>query len=80
MPRRVEAESSVKAPKGYFVVYVGTKMTRYIVPTCFLRNAIFQELLENAANEYGYDNKEKIVLPCDEYTFNGIVDALSKRS
>uniref|UniRef100_A0A803M3A4 Uncharacterized protein n=1 Tax=Chenopodium quinoa TaxID=63459 RepID=A0A803M3A4_CHEQI len=80
MPKRVEAEGSLRAPKGHFVVYVGNKMTRYIVPTYFLRNAIFQQLLENSADEYGFGSQEKIVLPCDEYTFNRIIAALDKRS
>lgn len=80
MPKKVEAEGSLKAPKGHFVVYVGNKMTRYILPTYFLRSAIFQQLLENAADEYGFDCQEKLVLPCDEYSFNGVISTLAKRS
>ena len=79
MPRRVEAEGSLRAPKGHFVVYVGTKMIRYIVPTYFLKSPIFQQLLENAADEYGFDCHHKIVLPCDVFTFNNLISTLTKK-
>lgn len=31
-----------RAPKGHFAVYVGTEMKRFVVPTSYLKNPIFQ--------------------------------------
>ncbi|CAK9163117.1 unnamed protein product [Ilex paraguariensis] len=58
-----------RAPKGHFVVYVGEELRRYFVPTSYLRNPSFQQLLERAAEEYGYPSQKGIILPCDETTF-----------
>ncbi|GAB2224048.1 hypothetical protein Droror1_Dr00004794 [Drosera rotundifolia] len=69
-----------RAPKGHFVVYVGSEMARFVVPTSYLKNPIFQQLLRNAAEEYGFDSQDKIVLPCDESTFLSLTSAfLPKR-
>lgn len=70
-----------RAPKGHFVVYVGTEMKRFVVPTSYLKNPIFQQLLDKAAEEYGFHNKQnKIILPCDESTFQRLSIILSKQS
>lgn len=70
-----------RAPKGHFVVYVGTEMKRFVVPTFYLKNPIFQQLLDKAAEEYGFHNKQnKIILPCDESTFQRLSIILSKQS
>jgi len=78
--KKVEAEDRLRTPKGYFVVYVGPEMTRFVVPTYFLKNPLFQELLQNAADEFGFDSQEKIVLPCDEISFHQLTSTLAKRS
>ncbi|KAL5577410.1 hypothetical protein UlMin_019109 [Ulmus minor] len=61
-----------RAPKGHFVVYVGKEMKRFVLPLCYLKNSNFQQLLEKAADEYGFNNMNGIVLPCDESTFQRI--------
>ncbi|KAF4376935.1 hypothetical protein CsatB_001668 [Cannabis sativa] len=58
-----------RAPKGHFVVYVGKEMKRFVIPISYLKNSIFQTLLDKAAEEYGFDTNNAIVLPCDESTF-----------
>ncbi|KAL5577411.1 hypothetical protein UlMin_019110 [Ulmus minor] len=63
---------SKRASKGHFVVYVGKEMKRFVLPLCYLKNSIFQQLLEKAADEYGFNNINGIVLPCDESTFRKI--------
>lgn len=75
MPKKVESEDEVKrrAPKGHFVVYVGSQMTRAVIPMSYLKNPIFQQLLEKSAEEYGFDNQKKIILPCAESTFQRLV-------
>ncbi|KAJ9145969.1 hypothetical protein P3X46_028293 [Hevea brasiliensis] len=82
MPKRsVEVEGRRRAPKGHFVVYVGNEMKRFVVPTSFLNYPIFQQLLDKAAEEYGYDHQFGITLPCNESTFNILIASLQgKRS
>lgn len=77
----VEADQGRKiAPKGHFVVYVGSQMTRFVVPTYLLKNPLFQQLLDTAAEEYGFESRSKITIPCDEASFCTLVNTLlSKR-
>ncbi|KAJ9145968.1 hypothetical protein P3X46_028292 [Hevea brasiliensis] len=76
MPRKEEIGGRRRAPKGHFVVYVGDEMKRFVVPTSYLHNPIFQRLLDKAAEEYGYDNQNGIILPCDESTFKSLISFL----
>lgn len=64
-----------RAPKGHFVVYVGEEEEhkRYVIPTSYLKNPIFQKLLEKAAEEFGFHSHKGIVLPCDESTFQKVI-------
>ncbi|KAH7510849.1 hypothetical protein FEM48_ZijujUnG0078700 [Ziziphus jujuba var. spinosa] len=43
-----------RAPKGHFVVYVGKELKRFVVPLSLLKSFKFQQLLDKAAEEYGY--------------------------
>ncbi|WRX31488.1 Small auxin-up RNA - like 10 [Theobroma cacao] len=80
MPKKVEAEEGKirRAPKGHFVVYVGTTMTRFVIPTSFLKNPIFQQLLDKAAEEYGFNNQSRLILPCDEFAFQRLTKFLAQ--
>ncbi|GKV49534.1 hypothetical protein SLEP1_g56280 [Rubroshorea leprosula] len=66
-----------RAPKGHFVVYVGDELRRYVVPLAFLKNSSFQQLLEKAAEEFGFDSQNAIVLSCDESTIQQVLAASS---
>ncbi|CAA0812409.1 SAUR-like auxin-responsive protein family [Striga hermonthica] len=64
-----------RTPRGHIVVYVGEKMRRFVVPISCLRNAQLQELFEESAEVYGYySNCGKIVLPCSESAFFGVLN------
>ncbi|XP_059301965.1 auxin-induced protein X15-like [Lycium ferocissimum] len=82
MPKKntIEDEGSRRSrtPKGHFVVYVGSEMKRFAVPTSYLKNPLFQNLLDNAAEEYGFDNRNLILLPCDESTFRRLIAILAR--
>lgn len=69
---------SKKAPKGHFVVYVGKGvLKRFVIPLSYLKNPVFQELLEKSADEFGFDNYSKgIVIPCDESTFRRVIEII----
>lgn len=76
MQNKVETENQKIAPKGHFVVYVGKEMTRFVIPTSYLKNPLFQQLLDKAAEEFGFDNRSRITLPCDEDTFRSLMDRI----
>ncbi|CAA3026211.1 indole-3-acetic acid-induced ARG7-like [Olea europaea subsp. europaea] len=60
MQNKVETENPKIAPKGHFVVYVGKEMTRFVIPTLYLKNPLFQQLLDKAAEEFGFDNRNDL--------------------
>lgn len=77
MRKRVEDEGKRVAKKGHFVVYVGKDMTRFVLPISFLKNPLFKQLLDKAADEYGFDHSGGLTLPCDEDSFRVLVKILS---
>ncbi|KAJ7973921.1 Auxin-induced protein [Quillaja saponaria] len=81
MPKKAEVvDARKRTPKGHFVVYVGSEMTRFVVPTCYLKSPVFQQLLEKAADEHGFGNKDGIVLPCEAFTFQRLISYLTNKS
>uniref|UniRef100_A0A0D9VC56 Auxin-responsive protein n=1 Tax=Leersia perrieri TaxID=77586 RepID=A0A0D9VC56_9ORYZ len=63
-------------PKGYFAVYVGAEARRFVVPTSYLRQPAFRDLMERAAEEFGFAQAAGIRLPCREEDFQATVAAL----
>lgn len=63
-------------PKGHCVVYVGENRSRYIIPITWLNHPKFKNLLEKAAEEYGYKHDLGIILPCDERVFRQLTSWL----
>ncbi|WVY97321.1 hypothetical protein V8G54_029472 [Vigna mungo] len=66
---RNEASSKVlDAPKGYLAVYVGENMTRFVIPVSHLNQPLFQELLSQSEEEFGYDHPMGgLTIPCSEH-------------
>ncbi|XP_054817462.1 protein SMALL AUXIN UP-REGULATED RNA 12-like [Prosopis cineraria] len=56
-------------PKGHFVVYVGERRSRYIVPIWFLSRPEFQRLLHEAAQEFGFCQQRGLTIPCQQHVF-----------
>nr|GMC85004.1 auxin-responsive protein SAUR21-like [Ipomoea batatas]GMD94614.1 auxin-responsive protein SAUR21-like [Ipomoea batatas] len=74
---RTNRESEV--PKGHFAVYVGeSKKKRFILPISFLNNPSFQDMLNQAEEEFGFDHPMGgLTIPCPEDTFVDIISSLS---
>ncbi|CAN1160429.1 Auxin-responsive protein SAUR24 [Linum perenne] len=72
--------SGTNVPKGFLVVYVGeTQKKRFVVPVCYLRQPLFQDLLSMAEEEFGFDHPMGgLTLPCSEETFIYVTSALSR--
>ncbi|KAL5713465.1 Auxin-responsive protein saur21 [Ranunculus cassubicifolius] len=64
------SETSV-VPKGHIAVYVGeSQKKRFVVPLSYLNHSLFQDLLYQAEEEFGFTHPMGgLTIPCDEYTF-----------
>ncbi|XP_062224652.1 auxin-induced protein 15A-like [Phragmites australis] len=71
------AEAAV--PKGYFAVYVGAEARRFVVPTNYLCQPAFRDLMERAAEEFGFAQAGGIRIPCREEDFEATIAALEAR-
>ncbi|XP_023539362.1 auxin-responsive protein SAUR72-like [Cucurbita pepo subsp. pepo] len=52
------------APEGYFSVYVGVEMQRFVIKVERASHPLFKMLLEEARSEYGYNSQAPLWLPC----------------
>ncbi|KAF5205527.1 Auxin-responsive protein saur50 [Thalictrum thalictroides] len=66
----------IDVPKGHFVVYVGEKRSRFIIPISFLTHPEFQSLLRRAEEEFGFDHDMGLTLPCEEVVFRSLTSML----
>ena len=62
--------SKMDVPKGYFAVYVGEQAKkRFVIPVSLLSQPLFQDLLHQTEEEFGYDHPMGgLTIPCIEHT------------
>ncbi|EYU37898.1 hypothetical protein MIMGU_mgv1a019710mg, partial [Erythranthe guttata] len=67
-------------PKGHFTVYVGeSEKKRFVIPLSYLNNPLFQELLCQAEEEFGfYHPMGGLTIPCTEELFIDVTSHLRK--
>ncbi|CAN1161299.1 Auxin-responsive protein SAUR22 [Linum perenne] len=70
-------------PKGFlavYVAYVGEKQKkRFVVPVSYLSKPSFQDLLNLAEDEFGFDHPMGgLTIPCNEETFTYVTSSLSR--
>ncbi|KAK4432574.1 Auxin-responsive protein SAUR50 [Sesamum alatum] len=63
-------------PTGTFVMYVGDDRQRFVVPTGYLSHPLFKILLEKAYNEFGFNQRNGLVVPCSVAAFQEVVSAV----
>ncbi|KDP25091.1 hypothetical protein JCGZ_22626 [Jatropha curcas] len=63
-------------PEGHVPVYVGDEMERFVVSAELLNHPIFIGLLNKSAQEYGYDQKGVLRIPCHVLVFERVMEAL----
>ncbi|KAK9108999.1 hypothetical protein Sjap_017059 [Stephania japonica] len=71
--RSVHTSASTVVPKGYIAVYVGeVQKRRFVVPISYLNHPSFQELLNHAVEEFGFDHPMEDLLNQaeDEFGFD----------
>ncbi|XP_028795561.1 auxin-responsive protein SAUR50-like [Neltuma alba] len=69
-------ESPNTIPTGYFPLYVGEERQRYVVPTTYLSHPLIKILLEKAYHEFGFEQRNGLVLPCTVATFQEVLAAI----
>ncbi|XP_058071291.1 auxin-responsive protein SAUR71-like [Magnolia sinica] len=63
--------------KGHLPVYVGEEMERFVLSAELLNRPVFVELLKRSAQEYGYEQKGILKIPCPVFVFERILEALN---
>ncbi|GLT75994.1 hypothetical protein SLE2022_030460 [Rubroshorea leprosula] len=66
-------------PKGYLAIKVGQgeEQQRFVVPVIYFNHPLFMQLLKEAEEEYGFDQKGTITIPChvEEFRYvQGMID------
>ncbi|CAJ2679469.1 SAUR-like auxin-responsive family protein [Trifolium pratense] len=70
---------SAEVRKGYVAVYVGEKQKRFVIPVSYLNQPLFQELLSQAEEEFGYDHPMGgLTIPCNEDVFQHVTSRMNE--
>ncbi|CAL2278334.1 unnamed protein product [Prunus armeniaca] len=74
----IAASKTLDIPKGCFAVYVGeSQKKRFVIPISYLNEPLFQDLLNQAEEEFGYDHPMGgITIPCSEDSFLDLTSRL----
>ncbi|KAE8693521.1 Auxin-responsive protein SAUR40 [Hibiscus syriacus] len=62
--------------KGHVPVYVGEEMERFLVSAELLNHRVFVGLLNKSAQEYGYEQKGVLHIPCHVLVFERVMEEL----
>ncbi|PKU68726.1 Auxin-induced protein X10A [Dendrobium catenatum] len=68
----------VEVPKGCLAVYVEDGMRRFVIPTTYLCMPEFREILDKMENEFGFNQKGGLKIPCDEENLIEIISLLDQ--
>ena len=80
MPRIIKSSTVADVPEGHFAVYVGEKQKkRFVIPISFLSQPLFQDLLSQAEEEFGFDHPMGgVTIPCSEDVFVDLTSRLNR--
>ena len=69
---------SLDVPKGYLAVYAReSEKKRFVIPISFLYQPTFQQLLNKAEEEFGFDHPMGgLTIPCSEDIFIDLTSCL----
>ncbi|XP_057950772.1 auxin-responsive protein SAUR32 [Malania oleifera] len=65
---------SREIPKGCLAIMVGQgeEQQRFIIPVIYVNHPLFMQLLKEAEEEYGFDQKGPITIPCHVAEFQHV--------
>ncbi|XP_020236776.1 auxin-responsive protein SAUR32 [Cajanus cajan] len=74
-----EKKDMKDVPKGCLAILVGQgeEQQRFVIPVMYMNHPLFMQLLKEAEDEYGFDQKGPITIPCyvEQFrTVQGIID------
>ncbi|KAK4804471.1 hypothetical protein SAY86_004288 [Trapa natans] len=73
---KLRRRNSSAVPAGFVPVYVGEEMERFVVNAELLNHPVLVGLLEMSAQEYGYEQKGPLKIPCHVLVFERVLEAL----
>ncbi|KAA8533553.1 hypothetical protein F0562_031013 [Nyssa sinensis] len=67
-------------PKGCLAIMVGQgeEQQRFIIPVIYINHPLFMQLLKEAEEEYGFDQKGPINIPCQVAEFRYVQGMIDK--
>ncbi|XAR64706.1 hypothetical protein NMG60_11008491 [Bertholletia excelsa] len=68
--------SAATTPTGCLAIYVGEERRRFVVPTGYLSHPLFKMLLEKAYDEFGFQQRSGLVVPCSVAAFQEVLSAV----
>ncbi|XP_059451152.1 auxin-induced protein 15A-like [Corylus avellana] len=74
------ASQFMDVPKGHLAIYVGEgQKKRFVVQVSFLNQPSFQDLLNKAEEEFGFDHPMGgLTIPCSEDIFTDLTSRLQE--
>nr|XP_043625809.1 auxin-responsive protein SAUR32-like [Erigeron canadensis] len=72
-------QSKEQVPKGCLAVKVGEasgEQQRFVVPVIWFNHPLFMQLLKEAEDEYGFEQKGTITIPCHVKHFLNIISCI----
>ncbi|GLJ44453.1 hypothetical protein SUGI_0932670 [Cryptomeria japonica] len=69
-------------PKGCLALCVGQRQEqqRCVIPVEYINHPLFQKLLEEAEEEYGFEHKGRIAIPCNVSHFQYVQEVIQRES
>ncbi|XP_073062012.1 auxin-responsive protein SAUR23-like [Primulina eburnea] len=68
--------AATRPTTGTFAAYVGEDRQRFMVPTSYLKHPLFKMMLEKAYNEFGFDQRNGLVVPCSVAAFQEVMSVV----
>ncbi|XP_022734051.1 auxin-responsive protein SAUR32-like [Durio zibethinus] len=67
-------------PKGFLAILVGQgeELQRFVIPVIYINHPLFMHLLKEAEEEYGFDQKGPITIPCHVDEFRNVQGMIDK--
>ncbi|XP_004507568.1 auxin-induced protein X10A [Cicer arietinum] len=66
-------------PKGFLAVCVGKELKRFIIPMDYLKHQAFEVLLQEAENEFGFQQEGVLKIPCQVSMFEKILKVVEDK-
>lgn len=66
-------------PKGYLAMCVGKELKRFVIPMAHLSHPAFGVLLQEAEDEFGFEQEGVLKIPCEVALFEKILKAVEDK-